>query len=220
MNNALANAVEALELAVESGGELDHQIYADSLAGLKKLLVDIAAHDQKLTELEQAPTGDDYNVIIESLVGLEELVAKITAQDRQLAELEGTPGSNEVLDKAGLPALQVPLVPGGAAGAGAGEGGVKNLPHCASLAMVRTVRYEAHFSLASDEPIDDAAMDMIHSTLDASIPVHMMKEISDDVSFVSNAAAPGDQQLNLTVKAGVVSLLTNSDTPVLDLRFN
>ncbi len=56
-------AIEALEVAVESGGELDRDIYLKALDGLKKMMAIILAHDKNLDDNAICPTGDDYNEI-------------------------------------------------------------------------------------------------------------------------------------------------------------
>lgn len=64
---AFSLAVEALQLAKECGGELDHEIYKEAYAAMVDLRARLLAYDAKLNATEQAPTGSDYNNIFDLL---------------------------------------------------------------------------------------------------------------------------------------------------------
>lgn len=63
----LKDAIEALKLAKECGGENDRDQYAKAYNGLVTLRDKILQIDQKLNADETAPTGDDYNEILAAL---------------------------------------------------------------------------------------------------------------------------------------------------------
>lgn len=62
--NQLQNAIAALKLAKEGGGENDREQYALAFDGLVVLSDKILRYDQKLNADEKVPTGDDYNTIV------------------------------------------------------------------------------------------------------------------------------------------------------------
>lgn len=64
----LDQAIEALNLARESGGDLDYEIYEAAHQSLEQLKAKIIAYDEKLSKEEAVPDGDDYNQIIEMMV--------------------------------------------------------------------------------------------------------------------------------------------------------
>ncbi len=64
----LDEAIAALALACESGGDLDHEIYLSAHKSLEQMKANIMAHDQKLNQAEIAPGGDDYNQIVEMML--------------------------------------------------------------------------------------------------------------------------------------------------------
>lgn len=65
---ALDEAIEALALACESGGDLDHDIYVSAHANLLQLKSRIVAHDLQLLQREVAPDGTDYNQLYQMMV--------------------------------------------------------------------------------------------------------------------------------------------------------
>lgn len=70
MKNALNNAVEALALAVECGGELDQKTFVAALADLKAMLSAVQSYDRSLNDRGIAPDGNNYNELL-SLIGVE-----------------------------------------------------------------------------------------------------------------------------------------------------
>lgn len=69
MHTPLDNAIRALELAKECGGEEDLPQYASAHRDLVRMREAILAHDMQLTAREKAPDGDDYNRLW-SILGL------------------------------------------------------------------------------------------------------------------------------------------------------
>jgi hypothetical protein len=69
MKFALDNAMRALELAKQCGGELDIEQYEQAYKDLAELRAAIVRYDQRLNDQEIAPTGDDYNEVM-SFLGL------------------------------------------------------------------------------------------------------------------------------------------------------
>ncbi|MDG1580881.1 hypothetical protein [Pseudomonas sp. GOM6] len=69
MKSAINSAIEALEVAAESGGEIDLQMYQERLDELKQFRDEILQYDKRLNEAGKAPDGDDYNALM-SLTGL------------------------------------------------------------------------------------------------------------------------------------------------------
>lgn len=63
----MANAVTALKLAAECGGELDRQQYRKAHEGLERLREQIIDYDNSLNAREVAPTGADYNALMSLL---------------------------------------------------------------------------------------------------------------------------------------------------------
>lgn len=70
MKSALNLALEALNLAAECGGELDHDTYVEAQQKLQALVDDVVKYDRKMDSEERVPEGDDYNELL-SLLGLE-----------------------------------------------------------------------------------------------------------------------------------------------------
>lgn len=64
----LDEAIEALALACESGGDLDREIYVSAHKRLELMKAEIIAHDQKLNQDEIVPTCDDYNRIFAMMI--------------------------------------------------------------------------------------------------------------------------------------------------------
>lgn len=63
----IVQAVEALALAAECGGENDQPYYEETHRAMQQLIQKIIAFDKKLNDREVAPTGNDYNALIEIL---------------------------------------------------------------------------------------------------------------------------------------------------------
>lgn len=63
----LNEAIEALKLASECGGELDLEIYQAAHTGLIAMRDEIRAHDARLDDRQEPPTGDDYNQVLSIL---------------------------------------------------------------------------------------------------------------------------------------------------------
>lgn len=70
MKNPLDNAIQALELASQCGGELDLEIYAKAHQELVAMRNAILTHNHQRNEKIQAPDGKDYNKLW-SLLGLQ-----------------------------------------------------------------------------------------------------------------------------------------------------
>jgi hypothetical protein len=70
MTTPLKQALDALILAKESGGENDFDYYASVHRLLEQAIKKVRAYDCRLNEAERAPTGDDYNHILR-LLGLD-----------------------------------------------------------------------------------------------------------------------------------------------------
>ncbi|CAI9912066.1 TPA: hypothetical protein MXR76_005361 [Pseudomonas aeruginosa] len=69
MKSAIKLALEALELAAECGGELDHDIYVEAQQKLQAMADDVVKYDRKMDSEERAPDGHDYNELL-SVLGL------------------------------------------------------------------------------------------------------------------------------------------------------
>lgn len=68
--SALKLVSEALDLAVECGGDLDHDFYAEAKRQFKALVDSITKYDQTLNHDERSPDGNDYNELL-ALLGLD-----------------------------------------------------------------------------------------------------------------------------------------------------
>lgn len=64
---ALQLALEALTLAVDSGGELDHEIYVEAKQKLEGLVGQVAAFSAKVESAGRSPEGDDYKRLLSIL---------------------------------------------------------------------------------------------------------------------------------------------------------
>lgn len=69
MSSALKLALEALKLAVDCGGEVDHDHYLAAHQQLQEMVDAVVQHDREMDRQERAPEGDDYNTVL-SLLGL------------------------------------------------------------------------------------------------------------------------------------------------------
>jgi hypothetical protein len=69
MSNPIKNALEALALAKQCGGELDLKYYNETHAALDKAVQAARAYDQSIGDADRPPTGADYEHIM-SLLGL------------------------------------------------------------------------------------------------------------------------------------------------------
>lgn len=61
---ALNRALEALTLAAECGGELDHEIYVEAHQNLAAVISAVAAIDATLSAADRVPEGDDYSKLL------------------------------------------------------------------------------------------------------------------------------------------------------------
>jgi hypothetical protein len=61
---ALNLAFEALTLAAECGGELDHGIYVEAKHKLESMLQAVVAYGAKMDAEKRPPEGDDYNQLL------------------------------------------------------------------------------------------------------------------------------------------------------------
>ena len=66
---ALNLALEALNLAAESGGELDREIFVVAEPELKAMVGAVIELGEKIDSDERAPEGDDYNQLV-SILGI------------------------------------------------------------------------------------------------------------------------------------------------------
>lgn len=69
MKTVLKLALEALELAVECGGELDRSTYLEAQRELQAAVDEVVRYDRKMNAEERAPDGSDYNELL-SMLGL------------------------------------------------------------------------------------------------------------------------------------------------------
>lgn len=65
--SALKLVFEALNLAAESGGELDHGVYVEAKQKLQALVDSIVKYDQEVDSEERSPDGNDYNELLSLL---------------------------------------------------------------------------------------------------------------------------------------------------------
>jgi hypothetical protein len=61
---ALNHAVEALNLAIECGGEIDREIFVVAKQKLEAMVHAVVEYGAKMDRDERAPDGDDYNQLI------------------------------------------------------------------------------------------------------------------------------------------------------------
>ncbi|MCR3806935.1 hypothetical protein K3Z95_01590 [Pseudomonas aeruginosa] len=64
---ALNLALEALTLAAECGGEIDHDIYVEAKQKLEKVVQQIVAYGVAMDSAERPPEGNDYNRLLSIL---------------------------------------------------------------------------------------------------------------------------------------------------------
>lgn len=69
MSSALKLALEALKLAVDCGGDLDHEHYLEAHQQLQAMVDAVVQHDREMDRQERSPEGDDYNTLL-SILGL------------------------------------------------------------------------------------------------------------------------------------------------------
>lgn len=69
MHTPLDNAIAALAIAKQCGGELDTAHYEKAHSDLVQMREAIIVHDQRLNDEGKAPEGDDYNALL-SILGL------------------------------------------------------------------------------------------------------------------------------------------------------
>ena len=67
MKTALNLAAEALDLAIECGGELDREIYVVAQQKLEAMVRAVVEYGAKMDRDERSPDGDDYNQLISIL---------------------------------------------------------------------------------------------------------------------------------------------------------
>jgi hypothetical protein len=163
MKNAIKNALEALLLGSECGGEMDQPIFSEAAVGLQALMDDIRAYDRKMTDEERVPTGDDYNELLMMLLRLD-----------AEAESNAVPVAVPATD---LPAVAVATDPFYVESMG-------EFPFRKEMNFVRTVTYKHHFVLVSNQPITDEMQSRVQSSLDIGTPVHMMKEVNEESVFI------------------------------------
>ena len=61
MKSDIAIAIEALDLAVECGGDLDRPVFVQARDKLKALADKLVRYDQDIDDKEVSPDGSDYN---------------------------------------------------------------------------------------------------------------------------------------------------------------
>ncbi|EMO9521303.1 hypothetical protein ACR3H8_33415 [Pseudomonas aeruginosa] len=64
---ALNLALEALTLAAECGGEIDHDIYVEAKQKLEKVVQQVVAYGVAMDSAERPPEGNDYNRLLSIL---------------------------------------------------------------------------------------------------------------------------------------------------------
>ncbi|MCW4647301.1 hypothetical protein [Pseudomonas aeruginosa] len=64
---ALNFALEALTLAAECGGEIDHDIYVEAKQKLEKVVQQVVAYGVAMDSAERPPEGNDYNRLLSIL---------------------------------------------------------------------------------------------------------------------------------------------------------
>lgn len=64
---ALNQALEALSLAAECGGELHLGVYAEAKQNLEAMVRAVVEYGAKMDGDERAPEGDDYNQLLSIL---------------------------------------------------------------------------------------------------------------------------------------------------------
>jgi len=94
MTNPIKNAVEALALAKERGGELDLPYYADTHAALEQAVRAARKHDASLDAAKRQPTGADYEHIM-SLLGLRTVDSVDDRETAIAAAIESAKQSDE-----------------------------------------------------------------------------------------------------------------------------
>jgi hypothetical protein len=67
MTTPINDALEALTLAAQCGGELDLEQYRQALLALQNAVNAVREHDRNLNATEEPPTGDDYERILDIL---------------------------------------------------------------------------------------------------------------------------------------------------------
>lgn len=83
VETALNQALEALTLAAESGGELDRDIYVEARRKLEIMMQAVVSYDAKIGSEDRPPEGDDYNQLLAILE------IEVGATKKMLMNLQG-----------------------------------------------------------------------------------------------------------------------------------
>lgn len=188
MNKALTVVSEALNLAVECGGELDHEIYVTARNSFEQLTQSV--HD-----------------VIDAVRGRGGLASP--ADFEKLVSLLGFPAGGE---QAAMVAEQA------SANSEACGADAQCYEHRRVITLLRSQFYRQQFVIESHEALDDEVIERITKAIDIDYPCSMMREIGEQTEFSTEHEVLSSTGCNhIVFSNGEARFTDRPDAPVLEL---
>lgn len=188
MNKALTVVSEALNLAVECGGELDHEIYVTARNSFEQLTQSV----RDVIDAVRGRGGLASPADFEKLVGL----LGFPAGGEQSATVPEQASANSE-------------------GCGADA---QRYEHRRVITLHRSQFYRQQFVIESHEALDDEAIERLAKAIDVEYPCSMMEEIDEQSGFSTEYEVLSSTGCNhIVFSNGEARFTDRPDAPVLEL---
>lgn len=188
MKNVLSAVTEALNLAVECGGEIDRGIYVDARDAFEKLKLEVQSVCESVRKQGGSPTAADFEKLVE-LLG-----CRIGTEEPAVVEMAAPVAAS--IDEADR----------------------QNMVHRRVITLMRSQFYRQQFVIESREALDEVVLKRLMKAIDRNYPCHMMFGVGDELEFRTDIEVMEVAGFNHIIYSdGVARFTDRPNAPVLVL---